>query len=246
MRIGRFGMVGLLGASLLAGCESPEARQVRRLGPAAEIVSASINNLGWQQARREAKEVSFTAIVTTYDETGRRHADRQEMVVDLERNTLTSTGATPQGWWQATVKGETCRLKGQKGVETWKVADRMAPTLVTLLHRMRGPLNLLRTRERARTADRTIVGGQQVVRVGVGGDNRMAVAYYFGAVSGMLRFVTAGADAAGGDGTVTAYEYAAEENGMIFPNTVDVRRLGRHVLLGAEPVFKVEISHVTF
>ena len=237
----------VLGTVLLTGCLSEQERMLRRLGPAAEITTASLNNLGWSQLGEEAEEVSFTAIVTTWDAQQRSFTDRQEMAVDFEEGEIESIGGTPQGSWQAEATDTGgFSLKADRGVDEEQVAQRMAPTLQTLLHRLRGPYNLLVTDERARTAEDTRVDGQAVVRVGVEGDNRMAVAYYFDATLGVLKFVTAGADRAGGEGTVTVYEYDSMPNGVLFPSRIRVMKLGRHVVVGDTPVLEVQISNVKF
>jgi len=247
MRRAPLGMVCLLAAALLAGCLSERERMMRRLGPAARITSASLDNLGWSRLGEQAEEVRFTAIVATYDKEGKSYTDRQEMEVDFEKGAISSVGGTPQGSWEASIneKGK-FKLKADDGVDTYKVVARMRPTLATLLHRLKGPQNLIDGPERARTADETRVDGQAVVRVAVEGDNRMAVAYYFDSATGILKFVTAGADRAGGDGTVTIYEYDSMPNGVLFPKLIKVVRIGRHVLVGQTPVSEVETSNVQF
>ena len=134
-------------------------------------------------------------------------------------------------------------MTAQPGVNTSLVRQRMGLVLPTLLHRLRGPYNLVNG-ERPRTPQDTRVGGLPVVRVGVTGDNRNAVAYYFGPITGILKFVSAGADAPGGNGTITSYEYHSLPNGTTFPTLIRVNHIGRHVLLGETPIFQVEISNV--
>jgi len=220
---------------------------MRRLGPAADIASASIDNLGWSRAGKRIDSARFTAIVTTYDEEDKSHTDRQEMFVNFKADTITAVGGTPQGSWKAVADDDgKFKLKAGKAVDKAEVTRRMAATLATLLHRLRGPYNLLGRRERVRTADATRVDGQDVVRVSVDGDNRKAIAYYFDAASGILKFVTAGADRAGREGTVTLYQYDSLPNGAAFPNRIRVARIGRHVLVGRQSVFEVEISDVSF
>lgn len=247
MRMARPGLVGILAGLALAGCETPRERMMRDLGPAAQIASTSIDNLGWCGAGERIKSARFTAIVTTYDEAGKSYTDRQEMVVDFKADTITAVGGTPQGSWKAVADDDgKFKLKADKAVDKGKVTRRMAATMATLLHRLRGPHNLLGHGERARTADAMRVDGQNVVRVSVDGDNRKAVAYYFDAASGILRLVTAGADRAGREGTVTLYHYDSLPNGAAFPDRIRVARIGKHVLVGEEPVFEVEISDVSF
>lgn len=247
MRTARVWLVGVVAAVVLSGCMTARERMLHRLGPAAEVGSASIDNLGWQRDGNPIDTVRFTAIVTTYDETGTSYTDRQEMVVALWGNRITAVGGTPQGAWEAVADDSgSFELAADAGVDRARVTQRMAPTLATLMHRMRGPYNLLRTGERARTAQPFSVGGQSVVRVAVAGDNRKAVAYYFDGAGGILKFVTAGADSAGKDGTVTEYQYRSLPDGVAFPSLIREAKIGTHVLVGGAPVFEVEISDVSF
>ena len=247
MRTVGHGLLCLFGGGLLVGCQDAETRGMARLGPAGEIVRASMNNLGWSRSDAQLESARFTAVVTTYDEQGKSYTDRQEMVFDFADDRITAVGGTPQGRWRAAARGDgEFTLAADRDVNEGQVEARMAPTLVALLHRLRGPYNLLDRKEHARSADATRVVGQDVVRVGVDGDNRQAVAYYFDAASGILKFVTAGADRAGRKGTITEYRYDSHPNGMLFPSHVRLAHLGDHVLVGEKPIFEVEISDVEF
>jgi hypothetical protein len=247
MRTVEYAWVCLVAGLWLVGCEDPRVRLAQRLGPAKEIVQTSMDNLGWSRSGAELRSARFTAIVTTYDQTGKSYTDRQEMLFELAQDKLTTVGGTPQGRWKASIDDDgRFRLRAEPPVDRTKVQARMAPALATLLHRLRGPYNLLDRQEHARSAERTSVGGHAVVRVGVDGDNRQAVAYYFDAASGILRLVAAGADRAGAEGTVTEYQYDSHPNGMLFPSRIKVCRIGEQVLVGQTPVFEVELSEVKF
>ncbi len=237
----------LLGMALLAGCDNSQMAG-SKLGPASEIVSASIANLGWSKVfGGSLGSVSFTAIVTTYDKDGQKYTDRQKMAVDLGANTITTKGATPLGTWTARAgQGGLASADADPRVDATLVSRRMGMVLPILLHRLRGPYNLKKGPEVARSQQKAQVGGMPAVRVGVTGDNRMAIAYYFGAATGILNYVTAGADSPGSSGTVTSYEYRSLENGATFPSLIRVNRIGSNVLLGEIPIFQVEISDVKF
>ncbi len=247
MRTVRVGLMCLLGTALLAGCDHNQMAG-RQLGPSSEIVSASIENLGWGKVfGGSLGSVSFTAIVTTYDKDGQKYTDRQQMVVDLGTDVITAKGATPLGTWTATARqGSPISVNAEPGVDAGLVERRMGMVLPVLLHRLRGPYNLHGGAEVARSEQKANVSGMPVVRVGVTGDNTMAVAYYFGAATGILKYVTAGADAPGGNGTVTSFEYRSIANGATFPCLIKVNRIGKNVLLGEIPIFQVEISDVSF
>lgn len=247
MRTVRLGLICLLAAGCLAGCVAYDDAATK-LGSASDIVSASIENLGWTKAfGGRLGSASFVAIVSTYDKDGQIYTDRQKMVVDLAANRITTAGATPQGTWKAAAgPGEAFSVDAEAGVNTGLVRRRMGPALAILLHRLRGPYNLLEGNESARSPQKDQVGGLSVIRVGVTGDNRMAVAYYFGSATGILKYVSAGADSPAGNGTVTSYEYRSLKNGATFPSLIQVNRIGRNVLLGQVPVLQVEISDVRF
>lgn len=240
-------VVCLLGSAWLAGCK-PSRMEMAKPGTTSEIVSASVENLGWGRAFGGAPaNVSFTAVVTTYDNAGRKYTDRQEMAADLASGNIAAKGATPGGSWTAVANvGLMTRLDADPGVNQDVVRKRMSMVLPTLLHRIRGPYNLVGGTERPRSPRKTQVGGVEVVRIGVTGDNRNAVAYYFEPATGILRHVTSQADRPAGDGTVTSYEYRSLSNGAAFPKVIRVNRVGRNVLLGDVPVFQVEISNVRF
>ena len=243
MRVARLGLGVAVAAACLTGCQGRWAGIRQELGPAAEIGTAAMQNLGWDSQAGKLRKVGFSAVVTTYDKNGKSYTDLQKMVVDLKKDTLTAVGRSPQGPWRATAYDDgKFKLKAKRPVDKYEVTRRMAPTLATLLHRLRGPYNLVGHHEHARSAEAALIDGARVVRVSVDGDNRKAVAYYFDAATGMLRFVTAGADRPGRKGTVTVYRYAALPNGMAFPKLIKVARLGTHVLVGEEAIFQVEIS----
>jgi hypothetical protein len=233
--------------ALVAGCDNYRMAE-SRLGPASAIVSASVANLGWRKVFGGAPgAVSFTAIVTTYDKDGQKYTDRQKMVADLGAGAISASGATPLGAWTARAgRAGLTSTEADPRVDTALVSRRMGMVLPVLLHRLRGPYNLLDGPEVARSGQKAQVGGVPVVRVGVTGDNSQAVAYYFEPATGILKYVTAGADAPGGDGTVTSYEYRSHKNGATFPCLIRVDRIGKNVLLGEVPVFQVELSDVRF
>jgi hypothetical protein len=246
MRTVRLAWVCLLGLVVLAGCQPSQEGMIDQLGPASPIVSASIANLGWSRAASNVHTAHFTAIVTTYDETGKSFTDRQEMVVDLAEVSLASSGGTPQGAWKASIDNSgQCEVVADLGVDTGAVCKRMAPTLRGLLRRIRGPYNILGD-ERPLAVDPMRVAGHDVVRVSLGADTPHAVAYYFEASTALLKYVTTGADRAGGKGSITEYEYQSLPNGVLFPSRIKVAHLGQFVLVGEKPILEVEISNVTF
>jgi len=241
-------IAGLLGTILAAGCVpgggDPSATYDQRTGRRAAV--AAVGAIGGLEAWRNVSTVGATALVTLYDKSGAAHVDRQEHKIHLAAGTIIARGMTGSGSWRAKVhedgRGEVT-LSGAKMDAAAR--KRLISALSRLIHRVRGPMNLLAGRERARTASQVNVGGQALIRVGVGGDNRRAIAYYFSLDDHLLRMVTEGADSAGKNGTVTQYTYKPVADKLAFPVRIRVVRIGRHLLVGNRPVMEVDFSDVT-
>ena len=248
MRFTREAVAGVLGILLVAGCELNGSRDPYagyELGPARDAVAASVEAIGGLNAWRKVSTVRATAVVTLYDQAGTAYVDRQEHEIDLGAGRIVALGMAGRGSWRAeayedgrggvTVSGAPMPAAAQK---------RLIEALSRLARRTGGPMNLLAGGERVRTARPVNVGGHDLVRVGVDGDNQRATAYYFTREGGLLRMVTEGADSPGKDGTVTQYTYKVLPNGLAFPARIRVVRIGRHVLVGSRPVMDVEFSNV--
>jgi len=243
MSAARSAVPGLLCLAVLCGC----AGGVRVEGgpeglDAGRVVEAGIDCMGGRRAWRAAGDIIADVVVTVYDEAGRPYSNRHRQRIDVTGGTIVATARTPQGRWTARAHDSRCRLSGWSGEAATEA--RISSALAMLSHRIRGPLNLLGAGERPGQARRMRVGGVDVIRVGVAGETSNALAYYFDAGDGMLRFVTAGADEPGGDGTVTLYEYAILPGGLAFPKRICVVTVGRHVLIGARPVLVAEFAAV--
>jgi hypothetical protein len=233
----------LFGAALmlLAGCHGRPAD-----APAPQVVRDSMDALGGLDRWSEAEDVEAEAVVTTYDGDGTAHVSRQRVRMDLPGGRLSASAVEPRGSWDASVAldGEAdFDADGFTASETMR--NRLTDALATLLHRVRGPVNLLEGDDHpAGTAQRVKVGGRKLVRVPVAESGHAVKAYYFDSVTRVPVLVTAGADRAGREGTVTRYEYRMLEDGTLFPHRIEVLRIGPNVLVGEEPVLKVEFVAV--
>lgn len=234
------------GSFLLGGCGLIFSDPVAQLGPARETVIASLNAMGSLEAWRKVGQIRAKAVVTMYDEKGQAYVNRQDQVIGLSAGKIVARATTPQGAWKAQVV-----LDGPSELESPgfqldpAIKNRILASLATELHRVGGPLNFILADERARSREPARVGGVDVVRVGVGADNRRAIAYYFDATTHLLRFLTSGADKAGHKGTVTVYTYMMLPGGMAFPRRIRVVEIGQHVLVGEKHVLDVDFSDVT-
>ena len=242
-RMTSLSVIGLL-LAFCAGCASdPYARC--NLGDARATVSDSVDAVGGLKQWRSAGDIHADAVVTLYDEAGAAAVNRHEQVISIHRGRLWASARVPEGSWAATAtaRGKT-RFKADGADLPAELKARLLASLGVMLHRLRGPLNLCGYGETAGEVSEVRVDGQDLIRVAAKGGRGDVKAYYFDAASSMLRFVTAGADAAGGEGTVTVYEYDTPPNGMALPKRLSVVKIGEHALLGDQPVIEVEYRNV--
>jgi len=231
---------------LLAGCAA-DPYQRYELGAARPVVSQSIDMMGGLNRWPWARPIHAKALVTTYDSSGRARVNEQEQVIDLRGGTIRATARVPGGTWTAKVTDSGgARFSADGFAATDEMASRELAALRTLLHRLRGPLNLLDAGERPVDAAPARLPGAELIRVPVEGGREGIAAYYFDAQTSVLRYAAAGDEAPGGDGTVTIYSYHLAPDGMAFPSEISIVKTGRHVLVGTQPVMEVQYRQVRF
>jgi len=103
-----------------------------------------------------------------------------------------------------------------------------------------GPWSLLTGRKMDVTGACRIIG-VDLTRVGVGKG-----AFYFKPDTGLLRYVTTGADKPSKEGLITSYQYEMQGAGLAVPKRILVSRIGRHVLIGMEKVIEAELFDAQF
>jgi len=242
-------MCPVLLAGLLAvgGCASdPYGRY--GLGEARDVVASCVEAMGGLDRWLNAGPIHAEAVVTLYHDGGAARVNKQQHAYHLGEPALVASARLPGGGWRATVPaGGEPEFRAAGGIAP-EVRGLLLKGLATMLHRVNGPLNLLRGRgdERAGRPQRVRVAAMDLIRVPVTGGDADAKAYYFDAQTCLLRLVTVGADAAGEDGTVTLYTWEMRPNGMVFPAALKVMRIGDHVLVGEKPVLEVDFHHVRF
>lgn len=235
--------LGLVGALVLTGCELGARRPV--VAPPSPVVEAALQAIGGREAWREVETVSASAVVAVYDADGRRYVDRQYQEIDLAGGEITTIARRPSGHWRGFAKLDgSGRVSGPLFAGDERLRKLVVAALAMTLHRAAGPLNFVFGPEVPRSESPARIAGVDLVRVGVGGDSRRAIAYYFHPESKLLRFCTSGGDRAGATGTVTEYAYMRLPNGMAFPESIRVVRIGEHALIGPELVLEVEFSNV--
>ncbi len=239
----RIALLGVL-AAVLGGCGDGSVMQ----RDADQIVGECITAMGGLE-RWEAVEAFRTrAVVSLYGEDGAERVNRHAQVIRLDPPHLAAEAKRPRGSWAAVVSlGEpdvVFDVVGEVSLGEKEQAE-LLDALKVILHRVRGPLNLVEGPERPAERSEARIDGDRMTRITVEGDYTHAVAYYFDKRTCRLRYVTSGADAAGREGTVTRYTWATLPNGMLFPRTLEVFRIGDHVLLGDTPVMRAEFYDVT-
>ncbi len=227
-------------AVALTGCESP-----CELGPAKGVVMASVNSMGGLKAWQKVDEIRADAVVTSYNDKGEAFVNRQRQVIDINNGEIAAEAVMGNGSWKAEVESDgRVQWEAQGLSDVGGLSAREAQNLRTILHRVRGPLNLACFGERPTAVAKVDVLGKPYFRVPVRTNPSGVRAYYFDAVTNALAMVTTGADVAGGKGTVTLYTYRMEPNGLAFPSRIAVMKIGHNVLVGDEPVLEVEYKDV--
>ena len=167
------------------------------------------------------------------------------MQIDPAARTILAHAPTGEGQWKAAIRGDNCTFEAQGPQRpTAQQGKAICEMLKTVLHRVSGPLNFYVAGEKARGATRAVVDGQNVLRVGVTGGKADARAYYFDPQTALLSFVTAVSDAPNQPGTVTIYQWQRTRAGIMFPQSIRVVNIGRHVLVGLEDVLDVDFDSV--
>ena len=241
---------GWIAAGLLAfqvGCQQ-EQRTFKAppaqagAAPARQLALESADIIGGPRWDR-LQVVSGRMILTLFDVRQQRYVLPGRIELHLQTHTIRADGVTPRGPWHIT-------LVDRQG---WKVLgdglseieyQRVGMALATVLHRFRGPWNLLSGIERPGEVSETSVGGESVLRVDVTQTPYTTEAYYFDPDLKRLRFVSADADTPGKDGTVTMYDWASFGDGLMLPTHMQARAIGDHVLLGDARVWDFELSDV--
>jgi hypothetical protein len=231
-------------AVALGGCTT-DSQRMARLGPAEGVVSGSIQSMGGLDQWRRAGTIEANARVAVWADDGTFTVSRQRQTIDLLAGTIRAVATVPGGRWTASTDLAGDFSFSDEGFQAaTEFVEAIRSVLDTEIHRLRGPLNLLGPDEGVQSRDDVRILGEPLVRVGVGGDNTRAIAYYFEPVSSMLKYVTTGADRAGADGTVTTYQWGMLPGGLALPTQLRVTRLGRNVLIGSEPVMEIELRDV--
>lgn len=227
----------------VAGCIDPYTAY--KLGPARDVVADSVDVMGGLGRWRSAGQIEATAVVSIYDDAGKATINEQHQVIDLKRDVIRASARMADGSWSAVVGGNGySKFKSKGFIASAERKKAIVGSLRIILHRVRGPRNLCGGGEKPVATERVRIDGKDLIRVPVTGGADGIRAYYFDAQTSALKMVTAGADVAGGNGTVTVYSWRMFPNGMAFPVRISVVKIGSNVLVGDEPVLEVDYRQV--
>ncbi len=242
----RFSVVILIGGLLVAGCGGTGAGGYEQyeLGAGRQTVEAAIESVGGLDAWAKVSSVRTDAIFVLRTPDGESYVNRQNVSIDINTGRITSEARTGRGRWKASYKrGGKFSLRNSAALDRI-TAEQLRELMSLLLHRATGPFNLLEEQERITATEKVFIDGKDLIHAKVAGDTSMAAGYYFSAERGLLEMVTAGADAPGGDGTVTIYTYGNTSEQIVFPEKIEVFRIGEITLVGETPVTTIEFSNV--
>lgn len=230
----------LLWAAILAigGCTGAiEGGKTSTMNPAlCPEARQSLEAAGGFKAWQGVSVVRAKAVVTIREPDGQSYVNTVDLRIDLPGGTLEASGQTGTGAWQglAGINGKSA-LSGAGLPGEPARQQQIGQALATILHRLRGPMNLLLGSDRpVGPGGEKLIDGTSVTRLVVGGGAFDVKAYYFNKSDRRLGFLTTGGDAPGRHGDVTVYEYQTLRDGLVFPSQIRVVRIGPNMLLGRE------------
>jgi len=244
-----FGWIVMVAGALGAGCG------VDRGGGFETAVGElpSPSSVGASEWLEYVDTLETTAVVTTYAADGAAVVRTMRLDVDVNGGVMTAEGNLPGGSWSARVALDGWGVTSPLGVG-W-IRDRgdlqlsdqakkdLARTLRLILHRIRGPLNLLEGGgEEIVAVEDVFVAGYDATRMIASGRPELALAYFFS--DGALRMITQGAVESGGNGEVTVYTTERTAAGAIQPAGFEVMKIGQDSLIGQGKILAVRLTDV--
>ena len=245
MRLAYTGLMFFL-LAVVVGCQSSDPYSRYKLGSARDVVAGAIGASGGLDAWRSVDKIHAVANITNYDEDGTAHIDRVHVTISPWSDSISARGVSPQGPWHARLSDNGRITMTGQGTQDGQV---MRDILAVILHRSLGTLNLLVDGEKVLNTGRTKISGEELSKVRVASSKGYVMAYYFSASNNLLRYITDGADAPGGDGTLTIFgqgkkSYVTLKGGLTMPSSFKVVRIGQHVLPSDQKVMEVELTEI--
>ena len=228
---------------LLAGCGP---REWAPSTPAEQAVSDAVEYYDGAERLLLIKRITGRAVVTVYDEAGAGRVRGHEFVIYPRYGRIEAAGRVSGGKWRAsvTLDGDSqIRVRGD-GTLSSSQREQITRYLRLILHRVRGPLNLMGGGEQSVDHAEVFVAAYSLDRVLADGRTDLASAYFFDAKTGELRMVTAGDYEIPGAGTVTLYENAPTKQGVVLPSALQVVALGDSSFVGDRKILSVRFENL--
>ena len=174
--------------------------------------------------------------------------------IDLDAGLMSARGNLPGGYWSARVAMDGWAITRPLAIGWVRTHDDLELTkaqkaelvdmLRLILHRVRGPINLLGGGEEIVEVQEVFVAGYDAIRMTVSGRPEEALGYFF--ADGQLRMVTQGAIEPGQQGKATVYTTQRTVSGAIQPAGFEVMLIGRDSLIGRQKIMSVRLTDMTF
>lgn len=212
---------------------------------AEQVIRESLSRNGGAKSLQEISSISGTALVKLYDNEGQATIRGQEFTAYPRWGFIQASGRVSGGSWHAyvTLAGAgvvTSNLDGGlSGPEKQQIED----YLRLILHRLRGPMNLLGGGEEPGEVTTVFVASRSMRRIAASGRTDLAKAYFFDERYRDLRLITDGKDTPPGTGTVTVLTNQRVD-GFLLPVTMEVVDAGRDSLIGARTRMTVQLQDV--
>ncbi|MFW6146674.1 MAG: hypothetical protein ACOC7R_05010 [Planctomycetota bacterium] len=248
-KIATFGWMVLLTAALGAGCGADRGAGFK----AAVAGVPSPRSVGATDWLEYVDTLETTAVVTTYESDGTAVVRTMRLDVDVSDGVMTAEGNLPGGSWSARITVDHWGILHPLSVGwvrdygalhlNMKQEKDLARMLRLILHRIRGPINLLEGGgEEIVAVEDVFVAGYDATRMIASGRPELALAYFF--ADDQLTMIAQGAVEPGGRGEVTVYTTERTAAGAIQPAGFEVMKIGQDSLIGQQKIMAVRLTDV--
>jgi hypothetical protein len=227
--------IALVGCGREGGPPSSQAEQV---------VMDAAARCGGSKQLGEVSRITGCALVKLYDNEGNATVRGQQFTAYPRLGLIQAQGRLGDGRWHATV------AMGGMGVVTGGDAnlsradkEQIENYLRLILHRLRGPMNLLGGGEKPVEVSTVFVAGRAMRRVAATGRPELAKAYFFDERYRDLRMIADGKDTPPGSGTVTVLDNQ-HVDGYLLPVGMEVVEVGQDSLIGRRTRLSVHLENV--
>ena len=239
---GVISFVVLAWALVLVGC----GRANRVPGSQAEqVVMDAADRSGGARQLEEVSRITGSALVKLYDDEGRATVRGQQFTAYPRWGLIQAQGRLGGGSWRAMVSVAGVGLVTTSGDASLDSAEkeRIENYLRLILHRLRGPMNLLGGGEKPVEVKTVFVAGRAMRRIAATGRPELAKAYFFDERYRDLRLITDGKDTLPGSGTVTVLNNQRVD-GYLLPVSMQVVEVGKDSLIGERTRMSVRLENV--